>query len=87
MIATRPPGATTALAAASSASSSSSSRFTAMRSAWNVRVAGSTPPMRDGPTARITARLRSSVVSSSPASRARLMHLAMRRDLRSSPSL
>ena len=54
----------------------STSRFTAMRSAWNVRVAGSTP-LRLGPSTRTTARRRSSVVCSSPRSSAALMERAI----------
>ena len=46
MIPTRPPGRTTFGSRASSRSSAPSSSFTAIRRAWNVRVAGSIPPLR-----------------------------------------
>ena len=61
--ASRPPGASTCSAAASPRSSSPSSSFTAMRSAWKVRVAGSLSSLPCGPTARRTISASSPVVS------------------------
>src|SRR5258708_19502639 len=83
--ATRPPGASTCSAAASPRSSSPSSSFTAMRSAWKVRVAGSLSSLPFGPTARRTMSASSPVVSMRLCLRASTMARATRRLRRSSP--
>src|SRR5258705_2931960 len=83
--ASRPPGASTCSAAAKPRSSSPSSSFTAMRSAWKVRVAGSLSSLPCGPTARRTISASSPVVSMGFCRRASTMARATRRLFRSSP--
>ena len=83
MTASRPPGASTASAPSSASASWSSSRFTSMRIAWKVRLAGWPPLRRAG--AGIASRTISASCSVSVIGRAATIARAMRAAYRSSP--
>ncbi len=83
IIPARPPGFTTLGSSASSRSSAPSSSFTAIRSAWNTRVAGSMLPDRG--TQLRTTPARSAVVANGRFARRSTIRRATRRLCRSSP--
>src|ERR1700688_2324420 len=81
----RPPAARRIGARSSSAARLSSSWFTAIRSAWKVRVAGWTRPRCRQPSTRSAIRRSSPVVEIRGCSRALTIARAIRREARSSP--
>src|SRR5690606_9030711 len=80
----RPPGASVASAASSPRSSSPNSSLTAMRRAWNTRVAGWMAAPRRPPRAFSTTSARSRVRVKGCSTRRRRMAVATRPDWRSS---